>query len=174
MKSEKILCIVFCVMISLLALLSVAGIITLARAEISYATTQLIQESCTFIKYEYEVIERRKGDDIERYYIYVKEYTEPLEIDNIVSDQVNKIVLRDLQEGDMITLSIDQKRNVLSAEHNGQYIVSYEDYVAKHSRNNIVGIIVSALFFCFCVIFLIVCVVRYKKTGMVSDILAYR
>lgn len=168
MKSEKILCIVFCVIFSLLALLPVACIITLARAEASYATTQLTQESCTFIKYEYET-----GADVKRYHIYVQEYTEPLEIDNIISDQVNKIVLRDLQEGDMITLSIDQKRNVLSAEHNGQYIVSYEDYVAKHSRNNIMGIIVSALFFCFSVISLIACIVHYKKTGKVSDILMY-
>ena len=171
MKAEKIGLIVVCVFLSLFAVLFTAGFIGTTTA--SYSMDRFTEQSCTFLEYEYQVIERKNGD-IERYYVYVQEYEKPLEIDQIVFDQVNRRVLNGLEEGDQITVLFDKKRNLSSLEHQGEYVLTYEEYVAEHERNDGVGVIVTLIMSCISWGLIIFLIIHYKKTGMISDIMPRR
>ena len=171
MNSEKIGLIVLCVFLSLFAMLFTAGFIATTTA--SYSMDRFTEQVCTFSEYELKVYERR-GSDSEVYYIYVQEYEKPLEIDQIVSDLVNRRVLNGLEKGDQITVLFDKKRNLLSLAHQGEYVLTYEDYVAEHEKNTGLGVIVMLIMSCISWGLIIFLIVRYKKTGMISDIVPRR
>ena len=171
MKSEKIMLIVVCVLLSLFGILFGMGFISTTTA--SYSKDQYTEQACTFLAYEYEIWER-KGADWESYEIYVQEYAKPLEIDHLVFDQVNRRVLNNLEQGDQITVLLDKKLNVISIEHQGEYVLTYEDYVAEHGNNDTIGVIVTLVLCCACWGVIIFLIVHYKKTGRVSDVLPKR
>ena len=171
MKSEKIMLIVVCVLLALFGILFGMGFVSTTTA--SYSKDQYTEQTCTFLTYEYEVWER-KGADWESYEIYVQEYAKPLQIDNLVFDQVNRHVLNDLKQGDQITVLLDKKQNVISMEYQGRYVLTYEDYAAEHENNNTVGVIVTLILSCACWGVIIFLIVHYIKTGRVSDVLPRR
>jgi len=170
-NSEKIGLIVLCVFLSLFAMLFTAGFIATTTA--SYSMDRFTEQVCTFSEYELKVYEHR-GSDSEVYYICVQEYEKPLEIDQIVSDLVNRRVLNGLEKGDQITVLFDKKRNLSSLEHQGEYVLTYEEYVAEHERNDGVGVIVTLIMSSISWGLIIFLIVRYKKTGMISDIVPRR
>ena len=167
MKSEKIMLIVLCVLLALFGVLFGMGFVSTTTA--SYSKDQYTEQTCTFLTYEHEV-----GADWESYEICVQEYAKPLQIDNIVFDQVNRRVLNDLKQGDQITLLLDKKQNVISMEYQGRYVLTYEDYVAEHENNNTVGVIVTLILSCACWGVIIFLIVHYIKNGRVSDVLPRR
>ena len=121
---------------------------------------ELRYEECTFIGYENV---RDRGT---RYYIFVNEYDEPLEIDNIVSSSVSESLLRDISSGDKITVSIDQSDKDLYSMYCGDInILSYDDYLSEHEPNNALGVVLLTLFSCLMLGLLVVEIIYYKKTG---------
>ena len=83
-------------------------------------------------------------------------------------------MLNGLEEGDQITVLFDKKRNLSSLEHQGEYVLTYEEYVAEHERNDGVGVIVTLIMSCISWGLIIFLIVRYKKTGMISDVVPRR
>lgn len=166
MKSGKISLIVLCVIFSALAILFGVGFVFLAGT--NYSEDQYLEQTCTFLDCEHVVHERISDADVEYYEIYVQEYEKPLQIDLIVFDQVNKSLLFDLDEGEVITVLLDKKNHVISMSHDGQYVLSYEDYVAEHESNNTVGVFVTLIMCGMSVGIVIVLIVYYKKHGIID------
>ena len=171
MMAEKIKMITLCTVLSIFAMLFTIGFIGMATA--SYSKDCYTEQACTFLEYEYQVIEL-KNSDVERYFVYVQEYEKPLEIDQIVSDLVNRRVLNGLEKGDQITVLVDKRRNLISLAHQGEYVLTYEDYVAEHEKNTGVGVIVMLIMSCISWGLIVFLIVHYKKTGGISDIVRNR
>lgn len=171
MNSERAGLIVLCVLLSLFAMLFTIGFISTTTA--SYSMDRYTEQVCTFSEYKLQVIERR-GTYSEVYYVYVQEYEKPLKIGQIVSDLVNQRVLKGLEEGDQITVLVDKKQNLISLEHQGEYVLTYEEYVAEHEKNDGVGVIVTLILSCASWGLIIFLIVHYKKTGMISDVVPRR
>lgn len=166
MKSGKITLIVPCVIFSALAILFGAGFVFYAGT--NYSEDQYSEQTCTFLDYDHVVRVSTKGLNSEWYDIYVQEHEKPLQIDQIVFDQINKSVLFDLNEGDEITVLLDKKNKVISMAHDGQYALTYEDYVAEHERNNTVGIFASLIMCGMSVGIIIFLVAYYKQYGKID------
>ena len=171
MMAEKIKMITLCTVLSIFAMLFTIGFIGMATA--SYSKDCYTEQACTFLEYEYQVIELKNGD-VERYFVYVQEYEKPLKISQNAFDQVNRRVLNDLEEGDQITVLVDKRRNLSSLEHQGEYVLTYEEYVAEHERNDGVGVIVTLIMSCISWGLIVFLIVHYKKTGGISDIVRNR
>ena len=110
----------------------------------------LIYENCSFVKYEY-ILKRSTRSKSERYHIYVEEYDKPLEIDNIVFHMTNEDVLFHLEPGAQVAVSIRESKDKLTLytiAYDGVNILSYDDYVKIHTRNNNTGIVVLSALFC--------------------------
>lgn len=128
---------------------------------------ELKYKNYTFVNYEYVKRTGRYGSR-EKYYIYVKEYEKPLEIDNIVVKKTNLDVLKTIQPDDIIVVSIreyDDNLDIYSFEYNGDYVLTYEDYLSRHNSNNKTGIIVTSILSGVTLSLLIFGIIYYKKTG---------
>lgn len=119
----------------------------------------LVYERCTFVKYE------KKSGRSSRYYIYVREYEEPLEIDNIVFHDVNKGDLDSIRVGGKIKIAKDKHLTLYSLEYHGESILSYDDYLQRHNKNHIIGIFVTLIFNGVTLTLFVVTIIYYKKTG---------
>ena len=129
---------------------------------------ELTYEECTFIKYE--KIERRynRHSKMRYYYLYVEEYDQPLEIDNIVFPVTNEEALQRLKQGDKVTVSLYEYKgeiNLYEAFCGSDSILNYEDYLSKHNGNNELGVIVCSVFICASIGLLFAGIVHYRKTG---------
>ena len=169
---EKSALVINCVIFLALAILFGTCFVVLAGT--TYSEDRYTEQICTFSECDYVVHERGGARGTEYYDVYVQEYEKPLQIDQIVFDQVNKSVLFDLKEGDQITVLLDQKNHVISMAHDGQYVLTYEDYVAEHESNNTVGVFATLILCGMCLGLVIFLIFRYKKTGRVLDVLPKR
>ncbi len=163
MRSEKINHIIISVIMLAATVLFTWGFISLLSAEPYPAADALVYEECTFVKYERKIPSRSVV-----YQIYVKEYFEPLEIDNIVSSSVSEDWLSNLENGDKIKVSIrkTENGNDLYYMSSGQTsILTYEDYLAEHSGNTNVGYIILPIFSLVSMAFFTAETVYYKKYG---------
>ena len=103
------------------------------------AKSDLVFEECTFIRYDYEKSENAKGSVTKYYNVYVEEYATPLEIDNIVYDDIDTRVLHKLKAGDIITVSIKEFKGAYSlyALYLGdECVLSYDEYLSVHKNNS--------------------------------------
>lgn len=127
----------------------------------------LVYEECTFKKYE--CVDTRAGKSTShRYYIYVKEYDKPLEIDNIVFDRTYESDLSELKSGDKLTVSISESNDrieLYSLSCDDGYILSYSNYLEAHKANERLGITTLPLFSLVCLVAFIKGISHYKKTG---------
>ncbi len=99
----------------------------------------LVYEDCTFIRYEYKKEESSKGSVTKYYNIYVEEYDTPLEIDNIVYDNIDARVLHNLMAGDIVTVSIREfkdTRSLYALSFGEKCILSYDEYLDVHTSNS--------------------------------------
>ena len=163
MKKEKIPFIIF-IMITLAFFgFSLFSFVNLTLINKYPSVDELYYEQCTYVNSEYVSV----GRGYHNYYIYVEEYNEPLKIDNIVVNKTHEELLFSLNEGDIISVSIvdNNKLNLFSISFNGEYILSYEDYLDEHNGNNIVGIVVTAVISCIALGILVFGSIYYKKTG---------
>lgn len=125
----------------------------------------LVYENCTFVKYEFEQKKGARGSVYNHYYIYVEEYEEPLEIDEMVFQSIKESELLSLRSGDKITVSISDKAYLYSLFYGDDYIWSYEDYLIVHKDNDKVGFIVASMLSCLGFVPFIIGIIHYKKTG---------
>ena len=125
----------------------------------------LVYEKCTFVKYELEQKKGAKGKVYNHYYIYVEEYAEPLEIDEMVFQTIKEKELLSLKNGDKITVSISDTAYLYSLFYGDDYIWSYEDYLIVHKDDDKVGFIVASTLSCLGFVPFIIGVIYYKKTG---------
>ena len=125
----------------------------------------LVYEKCTFVKYELEQEKGAKGKVYNHYYIYVEEYAEPLEIDEMVFQTIKEKELLSLKNGDKITVSISDKNYLYSLFSGDDYIWSYEDYLTIHKDDDKVGFVVLSVLSCLGFVPFIIGVIYYKKTG---------
>lgn len=155
------------IIISFIALsaasLFLCAFFALLFAEPYPAADALVYEECTFVKYE-----QRKSRAGKTYYVSVKEYFDPLKIDNIVSSSASEERLKSLENGDKIKVSIrkTENGNDLYYMSSGQTsILTYEDYLAEHSGNTNVGYIILPIFSLVSMAFFTAETVYYKKYG---------
>lgn len=128
----------------------------------------LVYEECTFIKYEHNKRKNGKYNEAHYYSIYVKEYKQPLEIDNIVFDDADKDVLSGIKEGDKITVckyEDDGEMILVSASYNGDYVLTFDDYITIHKENDTALNKVWIFFIIIFVSLFIWGVIHYKRTG---------
>ena len=129
--------------------------------------SELIYENCTFIRYEY--VKKYVSPGIsEKYLIYVNEYETPLEIDNIVFNEINANVLNSIKSGDEIVVSIQydhDKNNLYSMAYKEKNVLSYDDYLTRHTKNNRFGIVVTSIMIAITASLLVFGIIYYKKTG---------
>lgn len=111
----------------------------------------LAYEECTFIKCEYIEYFYSKHGKRKYYNVYVEEYDKPLQTDDLVYKRINKNALAELKGGDSVKVSLSEEKDffeIYSMSCDGVSILSYEDYLAEHERNNRVGaVVLPALLF---------------------------
>lgn len=135
--------------------------------------SELIYENCTFIRYEYEKNIGTHGSS-KKCLIYVNEYETPLEIDNIVVNEINANVLNSIKSGDEIVVSIQydhDKYNLYSMAYKERFVLSYDDYLTRHTKNNRIGIVVTSIMIAITASLLIFGIIYYKKTGKIIMLL---
>ena len=138
--------------------------ISLLSEEPYPAADALVYEECTFVKYE----RNKTYQSSAVYYVYVKEYFDPLEIDNIVSSSASEAGLLSLENGDKIKVSIrkTENGNDLYYMSSGQTsVLTYENYLAEHRGNMTVGYIILPILSLGSLALLIAETVYYKKYG---------
>ena len=126
---------------------------------------ELMYENCTFIRYEYKKNIGTTGSS-EKYLIYVNEYETPLEIDNIVVNKMNVNVLKSIKSGDEIVVSVQydhDKYNLYSMAYKERFVLSYDDYLARHTKNNRIGIVVTSIMITITASLLVFGIIYYKK-----------
>ena len=136
------------------------GVVTIGKYP---SADSLVYEECTFVR-----CEQKNTAKSSRYYIYAEEFEKPLEIDNIVIGQIDREALLALEEGDTITISKYEGRKeytLYSMSHGETDILSYENYLSKHTGNNTTGIVVCSILLCMTVGLFIGAVIHYRKTG---------
>jgi hypothetical protein len=104
----------------------------------------LIYEECTFINAKLI----RQYRDSRYYEIYVEEYEEPLKIYSIALKAVDRSKLDSINAGEKITVSLEEGRDnysVLAMFHDNEAILSYDEYLRAHQKNDTLGIIVLPL-----------------------------
>ena len=122
----------------------------------------LVYEECTFVR-----CEQKNTAKSSRFYIYAEEFEKPMVIDNIVISQINREALLSLEVGDMITVSkYEEKKEytLYSMTHGEIDILSYEDYLSRHSNNNTTGTVVCSILLCMTIGLFIGAVIHFKKT----------
>lgn len=137
-NKEKIILKKHCIVISFFILLFAVGVYSLVSINYPSKDT-LVYEECTFIRYDYEKSENAKGIVTKYYNVYVEENATPLEIDNIVYDDIDTRVLHKLKAGDIITVSIKEFKGAYSlyALYLGdECVLSYDEYLSVHKNNS--------------------------------------
>ena len=126
-------------------------------------TEKLNYEICTYLSYEYKYV----GRGSYQYRIFVEEYDEPLIIDNIVQRKTNETLLKSLKSGEELKISIDntESLHLYEISARGDEILSYENYLLLHSKNDRVGIIFTSLSSAIFFTLLVTGIIYYKKTG---------
>ena len=163
MEKERSSVITICVIFSIIALIFAVGLIGLLMMEDYPNKEELVYEECTFISYEF-----KKSSKSKRYYIYVEEYINPLEIDNIVYAKADKEVLSSIEPGDKIKISVRRFKDDLklySVSYKEKNVLSYEDFLARHESNDKLGFIILPILCFMSLSIVIVTIVYYKKTG---------
>ena len=163
MITEKIKHIIISVIMLSAAALFTWAFISLLLIEPYPPADQLVYEECTFVK-----CERKTSSRSVVYRVHVKEYAEPLEIDNIVSSSASEAGLLSLKNGDKIKVSIrkTENGNDLYYMSSGQTsVLTYEDYLAEHRGNMTVGYIILPILSLGPLALLIAETVYYKKYG---------
>ena len=163
MITEKIKHIIISVIMLSAAALFTWAFISLLLIEPYPPADQLVYEECTFVK-----CERKTPSRSVVYRVHVKEYAEPLEIDNIVSSSASEAGLLSLKNGDKIKVSIrkTENGNDLYYMSSGQTsVLTYEDYLAEHRGNMTVGYIILPILSLFSFTLVGLETVRYKKLG---------
>ena len=105
----------------------------------------LVYEEFTFIRYEY-------GKNKSRYCrIYVNECEKPLEITSIDIRRIDEAVLKGIRPGDSIRVCTNGEGRIAifirSALHEGKPILAYEDYLATHTANDQIRVVLGWIFF---------------------------
>ena len=132
----------------------------------NYPTSnELTYQEYTFIDYQF--IEHIRRPTSTRYYeIYVKELEKPIRIDNIVYSKTNQELLDFIKPNEVILVSIKQtkKRPIAYAiKYQDDYILTYEDYLYKHQKNDTTGIVVSSIMTCVAISLFIYFIYALKK-----------
>lgn len=144
------------------------GIYSLVElSSIEYPSSEELEYyDLTFKEYEYKTNLRGRNH---RYFISVSEFEEELIIDNIVISKVDKELLDVVEENDTVKVSYQVKKDkkyIYEIIYDNEYILSYQDYVSKHTSNNRIGMIgmsiISVLSF-GTVIYEIIYFIRNKK-----------
>jgi hypothetical protein len=127
------------------------------------AAKDLQYETCTYLSYEYKSV----GKSSYQYHIRVKEYDEPLVIDNIVQRETNKELLASLRSGESVQISLaDQKYFCLyEISARGGDILAYEDFLFRHRNNDRIGIVFGAIVSVVSFSLLVAGIIHYIKTG---------
>lgn len=166
-KNNKIPFIIQTTIVSIFLIFFIIVLVGILSVRHNPNKEELIYEKVTYIRYEYI----RKGslkNVSERYYIFVIEYDKPLELDNIVYDIVNRDALDNLISGDVLTVSIREYNgnyDLYSIAMNENYILSYEDYLTCHNKNNTIALIFIPILISIAGFILVFGIIRYKKTG---------
>lgn len=165
-KNNKIHFIIQTTIVSIILIFCIILLVGILSVRHNPNKEELIYEKVTYIRYEY--IRKGTKSVSKRYYIFVNEYDKPLEIDNIVFDKVNRNALDNLISGDVLTVSIreyNDNYDLYSIAMNENYILSYEDYLTCHNRNNTLGLIFFPIVISIAIFILVFGIIRYKKTG---------
>ena len=126
----------------------------------------LKKEQCTFISHE--VIYYGKNDQSKKCYIYVEEYEQPLVIDDWLFEISHEEKLSKLNDGDIITVSIKHengKSSLYLVELYDEEILPYSEYVYETRKGAQIGIVFFSVFNCFCISFLVIEILYFKKEG---------
>ena len=145
-----------CFLFGLFIFIPLSGIRYPEAAELQY-------EACTYLSYEYKSV----GKSSYQYHIRVKEYDEPLVIDNIVQRAADGDLLASLRPGEPLQISLEDRKDfrLYEISARGADILSYEDFLSRHRNNERVGIVFSALTAVISFSFLVTGIVYYIKTG---------
>ncbi len=147
----------------LFAGLFLGGFFALMFAEKYPSADSLVYENCTVV--EYELVSTARSS---RYYIYVQEYDKPLEIDSIVIRTIDRDAMQRMRAGDTVTVSKDEGKrsfDLYSLSHGDTVILAYEDFLAAHDGNDLVGVAITSSMFLLQIGLLIANTVYYKRTG---------
>ena len=144
----------------LLASLFIGGSLALLFVDRYPPAEELVYTSCTFQRYE----QFSRGKHLD-HYVYVQEYGKPLKIDDIAIRAVDRGALEDLKAGDIIVVSKDEDLHLYSLSRGGKSILSYEDFLAKHEGNALVGAVLAGLFSLLPIGLFVANLIHFKKTG---------
>ena len=163
MKKQKIKFIGITIFYMILLIFSLLFIVQLILVNSYPDKNELKYEQYTYVNHEYVSM----GKGYYEYHIYVEEHDEPLKIDRSVEDKINEELLLLLKKGDVITVCVYDKKDLdlFLLMYNDADILSYNDYLSEHKRNNNAGIVMFSLISLVCIIYLIKGSIYYKKTG---------
>ena len=133
---------------------------------ITPSVNTLKKEQCTFISHE--VIYYGKRNSQKECYIYVEEYEQPLVIDDWLFEISHEEKLSKLNNGDIITVSIKHengKSSLYLVELYDEEILPYSEYVYETRKGAQIGIVFFSVFNCFCISFLVIEILYFKKEG---------
>ena len=153
------------ILISIVVLIFSIMLIALLLSKPYPSKNELKIENCTFVKYEDKKYVSAKHSS-HKYLIYVTEYDQPLEIDNIVYRAVNKSTLDRLIKGDKLTLSIrnyNEHLDLYCVSCGNNVILSYETFLDSHHRNRTIGLIVIPIMTSISSGLLVWSIIHYKK-----------
>ena len=163
MKKQKIKFIGITIFYILLLIFSLLFIVQLIFVNSYPDKNELKYEQYTYVNHEYVSM----GKGYYEYHIYVEEHDEPLKIDKFVEDKVDEELLVLLKKGDVITVCVYDKKDLdlFLLMYNDSDILSYNDYLSEHKKNNNAGIVMFSFISLVCIIYLIKGSINYKKTG---------
>ena len=161
MKKTKIKSIGITVVYSILLIFSLLFLVQLIVVNSYPDKNELKYQKITYVNHEYLSI----GKGYYEYHIYVEEYDEPLKLDKFVEDKVDKELLETLKKGDIITVGFCDEKDldVFFMTYNYADILSYNDYLLEHKKNNNAGIVMFSFISFICMFYLIKTGIHYKK-----------
>lgn len=135
----------------------------------NYKYEDLTHKTYTFENYE------EPGHRGSYYEVYVLEEDKPLMIDNIVQKEIKDSLLWGLESGEVIECYLTKSSKssyayeIVEIKCGNEVILSLDDYVSKHQKNAIVGIviipIIAMMIIIVGVVFLILPKIKEKKNG---------
>lgn len=133
---------------SIITVFSLACLISLLLPQEQPPAEALPYRNYTFVSYERIASGGRHRSY--HYEITVEESEDPLVIDNIVQNKVDRKQLDALQAGNTLTASVrlDSRGNqkLVFLSHGNDPLLPYEVYLREHTTNNTVGIVVCSCF----------------------------
>ncbi|MBE6634088.1 MAG: hypothetical protein E7620_07095 [Ruminococcaceae bacterium] len=143
-----------------------ALLINLLLPKEALSAEELFYNNYTFMSYERIATGGRHRSY--HYEITVTELEEPLIIDNIVEDRIDRKQLDALRAGDTVTVSLQQnsrkQQEVLFLSHKETELLPYEVYLQAHASNNTIGIVVCSCLSLAGVVGIVVDISLYKRT----------